>query len=158
MDGVNINNNKILWREKIGYVSQDIFLLDSSIGENIAFGVAKEKIDYLRIAKCIELVELEAYVDELIDGVNTMVGEKGIKISGGQRQRLGIARALYNAPDILILDEATNSLDKNTENKILDTLKNLKNDFTIVMISHHENPLKIVDEVYELKFNTLIKK
>ena len=158
VDGVNINNNKILWREKIGYVSQDIFLLDSSIGENIAFGVAKEKIDYLRIAKCIELVELEAYVDELIDGVNTMVGEKGIKISGGQRQRLGIARALYNAPDILILDEATNSLDKNTENKILDTLKNLKNDFTIVMISHHENPLKIVDEVYELKFNTLIKK
>ena len=158
VDGADIANNIMSWRKKLGYVSQEIFLLDSSIAENIAFGTAKENIDYSRIDECIILAELDDYVNQLKDGVNSMIGEKGVRISGGQRQRLGLARALYNKPDILILDEATNSLDIDTENTILNTLKNLKNDFTILIISHHENPLKIVDEVYELKSNTLQKK
>ena len=158
VDGLDLVNKMTSWRKKLGYVSQEIFLLDSSIVENIAFGTSKENINYQKIDKCINLAELDIYIDQLKDGFNTMVGEKGIRISGGQRQRLGLARALYNEPDILILDEATNSLDINTENTILNTLKNLKNEFTILMISHHENPLKIADEIYELKSNTLQKK
>ena len=158
VDGENIENNKIAWRKKLGYVSQDIFLQDASLAENIAFGVEKSDIEYSKINECISLAELDSFVENLTDGVNSMIGEKGIRISGGQKQRLGLARALYNSPHVLILDEATNSLDINTENTILNTLKNLKNDFTILLISHHENPLKIVDEIYELKTNTLLKK
>jgi ATP-binding cassette, subfamily B, bacterial PglK len=158
VDGADISNSMISWRKKLGYVSQEIFLLDSSIGENVAFGISKENIDFNRVKKCISLAELDTYIDQLNDGLDTMVGEKGVRISGGQRQRLGLARALYNEPDILILDEATNSLDIKTEDKILSTLKNLKSKFTILIISHHENPLKIVDDVYELKSNTLKKK
>ena len=158
VDKVDICTAMKLWREKIGYVSQDIFLLDSSITENIAFGIPEENIDHNKVKNCIILAELDTYIRELKEGLNTMVGEKGVRISGGQRQRLGLARALYHEPDILILDEATNSLDINTENTILNTLKNLKNKFTILIISHHENPLKIADVVYELKSNTLQKK
>ena len=158
VDSIDITTAMKLWRKKIGYVSQDIFLLDSSIAENIAFGIPKESIDYNKVKNCIILAELDTYIGELKEGLNTTVGEKGVRISGGQRQRLGLARALYHEPDILILDEATNSLDINTENTILNTLKNLKNKFTILIISHHENPLKIADVVYELKSNTLQKK
>ena len=158
VDSIDIATAMKLWRKKIGYVSQDIFLLDSSIAENIAFGIPKENIDYNKVKNCIILAELDTYIRELKEGLNTTVGEKGVRISGGQRQRLGLARALYHEPDILILDEATNSLDINTENTILNTLKNLKNKFTILIISHHENPLKIADVVYELKSNTLQKK
>ena len=158
VDSIDITTAMKLWRKKIGYVSQDIFLLDSSIAENIAFGIPKENIDYNKVKNCIILAELDTYIRELKEGLNTTVGEKGVRISGGQRQRLGLARALYHEPDILILDEATNSLDINTENTILNTLKNLKNKFTILIISHHENPLKIADVVYELKSNTLQKK
>ena len=158
VDSIDIATVMKLWRKKIGYVSQDIFLLDSSIAENIAFGIPKENIDYNKVKNCIILAELDTYIRELKEGLNTTVGEKGVRISGGQRQRLGLARALYHEPDILILDEATNSLDINTENTILNTLKNLKTKFTILIISHHKNPLKIADVVYELKSNTLQKK
>jgi ABC-type bacteriocin/lantibiotic exporter with double-glycine peptidase domain len=158
VDSIDIATAMKLWRKKIGYVSQDIFLLDSSIAENIAFGMPKENIDYNKVKNCIILAELDTYIRELKEGLNTTVGEKGVRISGGQRQRLGLARALYHEPDILILDEATNSLDINTENTILNTLKNLKNKFTILIISHHKNPLMIADVVYELKSNTLQKK
>jgi ABC-type bacteriocin/lantibiotic exporter with double-glycine peptidase domain len=157
IDNVNINKNLESWREKIGYISQDFYLLDSSIAENIAFGVPKEKIDFKKIEKSIEMAELNDFILEQENGYNTIVGEKGSKISGGQKQRLSIARAIYNMPEILLLDEATSSLDKDVEDKILSTLKKLKNKFTIILISHHENPLKIVDSSYELKFNRLTK-
>ena len=103
------------------------------------------------------MAELNDFILEQENGYNTIVGEKGSKISGGQKQRLSIARAIYNMPEILLLDEATSSLDKDVEDKILSTLKKLKNKFTIILISHHENPLKIVDSSYELKFNRLTK-
>ncbi len=156
-DGININKNLASWREKIGYISQDFFLLDSSIAENIAFGVPKEEIDFVKVEKAIEMAELNEFILDQDKGYHTLIGEKGSKISGGQKQRLSIARAIYNSPEILLLDEATSSLDKDVENKILSTLKKLKNKFTIILISHHENPLKIVDSAYELKFNKLNK-
>jgi len=157
VDGTDIRTNLEGWRKRIGYIPQEIFLLDASIAENIAFGIPKEKINFEKIENSLKLAELQEYVKNLEKGHNTIVGEKGSKISGGQKQRLGIARAIYNLPDILLLDEATSSLDKITEDKILNTLKNLKKQFTIIMISHHSNPLKIVDNAYELKLNSLNK-
>ena len=157
VDNNNINNNFASWRKKIGYISQDFFLMDSSIAENIAFGISNKEIDFKKIEKCIEMAELNDFILEQESGYNSIIGEKGSKISGGQKQRISIARALYNSPDILLLDEATSSLDLKTEDKILNTLKNLKEQFTIIMISHHVNPLKIVDSAYELKLNSLHK-
>ena len=141
----------------MGYISQDIFLLDASIAENIAFGVQRDDINFGKIDNAIKMAELNDFILDQEKGYNTMIGEKGSKISGGQKQRLGIARAIYNNPEILLLDEATSSLDKDVENKILNTLKKLKEKFTIILISHHENPLKIADSAYELKLNRLNK-
>tara|TARA_B100001540_G_scaffold316927_2_gene348204 strand:- start:804 stop:2531 length:1728 start_codon:yes stop_codon:yes gene_type:complete len=157
VDRVNICKSIKSWREKIGYISQDIFLLDASIAENIAFGVQRDDINFGKIDNAIKMAELNDFILDQEKGYNTMIGEKGSKISGGQKQRLGIARAIYNNPEILLLDEATSSLDKDVENKILNTLKKLKEKFTIILISHHENPLKIADSAYELKLNRLNK-
>lgn len=157
VDDVNINKNLKSWREKIGYISQDFFLLDASIAENIAFGVSKSEIDYQKVKKAVEMAELNEFISDQVNGYDTLIGEKGSKLSGGQKQRLSIARAIYRSPEILLLDEATSSLDQDIENKILDTLKKLKNKFTIILISHHDNPLKIVDSAYELKFKKLNK-
>jgi ABC-type multidrug transport system fused ATPase/permease subunit len=157
VDNQNINNNYALWRKKIGYISQDFFLIDASIAQNIAFGHKDEEINFYKINQSIKMAELDDFILDQPEGYNQKIGEKGSKISGGQRQRINIARAIYHSPEILLLDEATSSLDKKTEDKILNTLKNLKKKFTIILISHHDNPLRIVDNIFELKFNSLKK-
>ena len=157
LDGIDISKNKIDWKSKVGYVPQNIFLLDESIINNVAFGVEEEKIDINKVKKSIDAVQLTNFVNNLKNGFETIVGEKGSKISGGQAQRLGIARALYNDPNILILDESTNNLDIEVENKILDDLKKLKNTKTIIFITHRENPLIYCDEIYEV-INGNVKK
>ena len=129
---------------------QSIFLLDESIINNVAFGVVEEKIDMNKVKKSIDAVQLTDFVNNLDNGYKTVVGERGSKISGGQAQRLGIARALYNDPDILILDESTNNLDIDVENKILNDLQKLKDTKTIIFITHRENPLIYCDEIYEI--------
>ena len=157
VDEANITNNKLEnWQQLIGYVPQDLFLLDDSILSNIAFGDDKKNVNINKINNLINQVGLKSFVDSLKDGLNTFVGERGLKISGGQRQRLGLARALYKNPQVLVLDEATNSLDKDTENSILENLKKIK-DITIIIVSHHKNPLKICDEIYEIKEKKIIK-
>lgn len=150
LNGIDISKNKIDWKSKVGYVPQNIFLLDDSIKNNIAFGVEEERIDVSKVKKSIEAVQLTNFVSNLKYGFETVVGEKGSKISGGQAQRLGIARALYNDPNILILDESTNNLDIDVENKILNDLKKLKKNKTIIFITHRENPLIYCDEIYEV--------
>ncbi len=157
LDGIDISKHKIDWKSKVGYVPQNIFLLDESIINNVAFGVEEEKIDINKVKKSIEAVQLTEFVNNLENGYESIVGEKGSKISGGQVQRLGIARALYNDPNVLILDESTNNLDIDVENRILNDLKKLKNTKTIIFITHRENPLIYCDEIYEI-INGNVKK
>jgi len=155
-DGVDINTNLEHWQKSIAYVAQDLFLTDDTILNNIAFGRDKKDIDTDMVEKIVSQVELRSFINNLNEGFDTIVGEKGLKISGGQRQRIALARALYQNPKILILDEATNSLDKKTEEGILTTLKKFKN-ITIFMVSHQKNSLSICDEIYEIKNKEILK-
>lgn len=149
IDGINykdIDKNSLY--SLFGYVPQNIYLMDTSIKENILFGQKNYSNNHL--ADIIHKTDLKNFIEELPLGIETVIGEKSSKISGGQSQRIGISRALMKNPKILILDEATNSLDRLTENKILQTIKDLKNKLTILMISHNDNSLKICDRIINL--------
>ena len=154
MDDQKISNNIYSWRNKFGYVTQNVYLLDDTIKNNILFGDV-ENYDTSRLERSIKLSQLSKVIENLPNGIETTVGERGSMLSGGQIQRIGIARALYHESDILIFDESTNALDINSEEKIIEEIKNLKNIKTIIMISHKMSILKICDKVYELKNKTL---
>ena len=150
VDNFLIDENNIeSWQSNIGYVPQQTFLIDDTISSNIAFGIKKEKIDFNQVEKVSKIANLDSFIlKELDKGYSTIIGERGIRLSGGQRQRIGIARALYSNPNLLILDEATNALDKNTEKVILNALKKLKNKITIIIISHHLSTLRDTDKIF----------
>ena len=157
-DSLNLNEYKNSWQKLIGYVPQNIYLLDDTIKNNIAFGEFSNDIDEATLLKSIKLAKLEKLINNLEKGYDTNIGENGSKLSGGQIQRVGIARALYANPQVLILDEITSSLDVNTEEEIIDVIKNLKGEKTIILITHRLNMLKICDDVFELNNGLLIKK
>lgn len=157
IDGKEQNLSTRPWQSKVGYVSQNTHLLDDTIKKNIAFGSNASEIDEQLMKECINKSGLDNYIQSLELGVNTIVGENGTKVSGGQMQRIGIARAFYNNPELLILDEPTNSLDRENEIKIVDTLSKLKDKITIVIVSHNPNPLEIADEKFVFKNGKLSK-
>ena len=150
VDEQNIYLNLKSWRKKLGYVPQNIYLLDDTIKNNIAFGIQEHLIDQKLINEALNKAGLKKFIKELPNGVETNVGERGTKLSGGQAQRIALARALYNKPSVLILDEATNSLDINKENQILETIKTNLKDITVIIVSHRENTVKICDKVYKI--------
>ena len=147
----DINDDISSWQSKIGYVSQSIFLFDGTIEENISFGSEKEKIDQTKLIDAIKLSQLEEFINQQKDGLKTLIGENGAKISGGQIQRIGIARTLYRNNEVLILDESTNALDEETEKEFFKSLMNIKNNRTIIVISHNKENLSKCDEVFKLK-------
>lgn len=155
-EGKILANNKDIqlnihqWQKKIGYVSQSIFIMDASIEQNIAFGIEPEKIDEKLMEYALNSAQLIELNRKLSKSSNPNVGENGVRLSGGQRQRIGIARALYRNPSILLLDEATNSLDKHTEDQILDVIGNLKKQKTVILISHDKNSLRFCDRIISL--------
>lgn len=138
------------WQKKLGYVPQNIFLTDDTIKNNIAFALPNSQIDDKKIINAARLAGLDDYISNLPEKYNTYVGERGIRISGGQMQRIGIARALYNNPEILVLDEATSALDNVTEKNIMDSVKKLSKEKTIVIIAHRMNTIKNCDQIYLL--------
>jgi len=144
------------WYKHIGYVPQDIYMMDSSIASNIALGVDSDKIDYHQINKVLKQADLYTFVNTLADGYNEIIGEQGIKISGGQKQRIGIARALYHAPDVLVFDEATSSLDRITELKIMNSIYKLSKGKTIVIIAHRISTIKNCDVIYVMDQGKII--
>ena len=154
-DGKNINLNLKSWYKKIGYVPQNIQLFDNSIKMNIAFGIDKEKIDSDRIYECLKMTKLDSWVNSLSEGLDTLVGDKGIRISGGQRQRIGIARALYNKPSILFFDESTSSLDLKTEDELMNEVNTLLKDITKIIISHRLDTLKNCNKIFLIKDGVL---
>ena len=152
---LDINNNLKSWNKNIGYVSQNIFLIDDTIEKNIVFGRDEEKIDKKALDKAIKNAQLNNFVSELPNGLNTMVGENGIQISGGQKQRIGIARALYHNPDVLIFDEATSSLDVQTEKSIMDAIYSLRQKKIIIIVAHRLSTLNKCDKIFEIKENKI---
>lgn len=150
--GLPISQDNISkYQAKLGYVPQHIVLIDSSIVANIAFGIDQQKIDRERVEFVLKIAQLESFVKSLPDGLDTKVGERGVRISGGQRQRIGIARAIYRNPEILILDEASSALDGRTESDLYAALKNLKERITIILVTHRLATLEHADLIYVLE-------
>tara|TARA_Y100000768_G_scaffold309461_1_gene243730 strand:- start:186 stop:1064 length:879 start_codon:yes stop_codon:yes gene_type:complete len=149
VDGKELTKaNLRAWQQKIGFVSQDIFLLDASIKENIAFGYHSKEIDLKRIEKVLEMAQLDKFVSTLPNGIDTSVGERGVQLSGGQLQRIGIARALYGNPEILVFDEATSNLDRISEKLIMETIATIGKSTTIIMIAHRLSTVKECDNIF----------
>ena len=155
----SINKNNLrAWQKLIGYVPQHIYLSDDTVAANIAFGIDLDEIDYNAVEKASKIANLHEFViNELPKQYNTTIGERGVRLSGGQRQRIGIARALYRKAEILILDEATSSLDKISVKKINNNLKELSKKITIIMISHQLEDLQVCDEIYKIHNKKLSK-
>jgi ATP-binding cassette, subfamily B, bacterial PglK len=151
IDGNDIHQNLRGWQDQIGYVPQSIFLTDDTLRRNVAFGLPKEKIDDEAVKSAIRLAQLEEFVASLPDGMETLVGERGVRLSGGQRQRIGIARALYNNPDILVLDEATSSLDTETEHGVMQAVQALQGDKTVIIVAHRLSTVEYCDRLYRLE-------
>lgn len=143
------------WRRHLGYIPQQVALLDDSLRRNIAFGVDDAEIDDDRVWRALRSAQLEPLVRGLKDGLNTSVGERGVRFSGGERQRLGIARALYHDPDVLVLDEITSALDVDTEREVMRTIKDLRGEKTLILITHRLSTLEQCDEVFELRAGRL---
>ena len=145
VDGADIRQNLRAWQANLAYVPQSIYLVDASIRENVALGEALDAIDDVRVNRALEMAELTDFVATQPKGVETIVGERGVKLSGGQRQRIGIARALYQQPNVLVLDEATSALDNETEKSITKTILKFKGQITIISIAHRVSTLEDCD-------------
>ena len=158
VDELEINSqNYRRWQSMIGYVPQQIYLSDESIAENIAFGVDKKDIDYKAVERVAKIANLHDLVNnELKNGYQSVVGERGIRLSGGQRQRIGIARALYRNPKLLIFDEATNSLDNLTEKAVIESIQNIDENITIIMIAHRLNTVRNCDTIFLIEGGNLV--
>lgn len=151
VDGKSIYEPETGWNKMIGYVPQNIFLIDDTVRNNILFGVDGKEIDEKRVWKAIEQAQMKEFVKQLPQGLDTVLGERGVKISGGQRQRIAIARALYYDPDILVLDEATSALDNETENEVIESINALQKEKTLIIIAHRLSTIANCDKIYEIK-------
>jgi ABC-type multidrug transport system fused ATPase/permease subunit len=150
-DGMDVHRNPVTWHREIGYIPQTIYLADESIRENIAFGIDPDKIDDEAVSRAVRQAQLEEYISSLPDGVNTMVGDRGVRISGGQRQRIGIARALYHNPEILVLDEATSALDSETETAVMGAINSLQGVKTLIVIAHRLTTIRNADLFFRVE-------
>jgi len=150
-DGKDVNENYRAWLKNVGYIPQMIFMLDDTIRKNVAFGVSENEIDEKRLWEVLREAQLDEFIKTLPEGLDTGIGERGIRLSGGQRQRIGIARALYNNPEVLILDEATSALDNDTEAAIMDSINHLRGKKTLVIIAHRLQTIEKCDIVYRVE-------
>ncbi len=156
-DGRNIFSNYESWLAQIGYIPQAIYLIDESIRDNIAFGIDADKIDENRIWEVLDEAQLKEFVEELPEGLDTMIGDRGVRLSGGQRQRIGIARALYHNPEILVFDEATSALDNETEKAVMDAVNSFHGKKTMVIIAHRLNTIEKCDIIYKVENAKIIE-
>lgn len=157
VDGVDIKNDLPAWLSQIGYIPQMIFMMDDTIRANVAFGKKESDIDDAEVWRALKDASLDEFVKTLPEGLNTQIGERGIRLSGGQRQRIGIARALYQNPEVLIFDEATSSLDSETEKAIMESIYGLHGAKTMIIIAHRLSTIEICDHVYRVENGTIIR-
>jgi ABC-type multidrug transport system fused ATPase/permease subunit len=159
---VNVDGNDIQtclrsWQDLIGYVPQTIFLTDDSIRRNVAFGLPSEQIDDAAVWKALSAAQLDQFVSNLPQELNTVVGERGVRLSGGQRQRIGIARALYHDPAVLVLDEATSSLDTATERDVMDAVRALHGEKTLIIVAHRLSTVEECDHIFRLEQGRVVE-
>lgn len=151
VDGIDIQENITAWQQEIGYIPQDIYLIDDSVRRNIALGVEDHLIDDDQVWRAVQLAQLEDFIKSLPKGLDTKVGEQGVRISGGQRQRIGIGRALYHNPKVLVFDEATSALDSETEQKVGQSIKQLTGKKTLIIIAHRLSTVMNCDQIFFLQ-------
>jgi ABC-type multidrug transport system fused ATPase/permease subunit len=156
-DGVDIFDNYPAWLSQIGYIPQSIYLVDEPIRNNIAFGIADDKIDDDRIWEVLEEAQLKEFIETLPEGLDTAIGDRGVRLSGGQRQRIGIARALYHNPEILVFDEATSALDNETEAAVMEAINSFHGRKTMVIIAHRLNTIEKCDIIYKVDEGQIVK-
>lgn len=149
-DDMNIFKNLSTWHHQIGYIPQTIYLSDDTIRNNVAFGIMEKDINEQAVLEALDKAQLLEFIDALPEGLNTMVGDRGVRLSGGQRQRIGIARALYHNPEILVLDEATSALDNETEAAVMEAVEGLRGKHTIIIIAHRLTTIRNADIIYEV--------
>lgn len=158
IDGVDIRKHIQSWHQCIGYIPQTIYLMDDTIRANIAFGVSEAQIDEAQLDRALREAQLDKFVHSLPEGMNTVIGERGVKLSGGQRQRIGIARALYRNPQVLILDEATSALDNETEKEVMEAIDGLHGQRTLIVIAHRLTTIQNCDVIYEVGDGMIVKR
>ena len=156
VDGVNLHEQNMEWQSTIGYVAQSIYLTDDTIRRNVAFGIAEHEIDEDALERALKSSQLWDFVESLPEKAHTIVGERGIRVSGGQRQRIGIARALYHEPQVLVLDEATSSLDIDTETEVMSAIRALQGFKTILIVAHRLSTVQHCDRVYKIEDATIV--
>ncbi|SHI03957.1 ABC-type multidrug transport system, ATPase and permease component [Butyrivibrio fibrisolvens DSM 3071] len=156
-DGVDVQTNYQGWLKNVGYIPQTIFMIDSTIRKNVAFGIKDEDIDDDKVWQALKEAQLDTYVRNLPEGLDTAIGERGIRLSGGQRQRIGIARALFENPEVLVLDEATSALDGETEKAVMDSINSLHGRKTLIIIAHRLQTIEKCDMVYRIENGKAIK-
>lgn len=156
-DGRDIFEDYDSWLSQIGYIPQSIYLVDESIRDNIAFGIDADKIDEKRIWEVLEEAQLKEFIEGLPEGLDTTIGDRGVRISGGQRQRIGIARALYHDPEILVFDEATSALDNDTEKAVMDAVNSFHGKKTMVIIAHRLNTIAKCDVIYKVEGEKIVE-
>lgn len=157
-DDLDINKSKRTWQKEIGYIPQVIYLSDDSIRNNIAFGIPESEIREEAVIEALRKAQLLEFVENLPEGLDTFVGDRGVRLSGGQRQRIGIARALYHDPQVLVLDEATSALDSETEAAVMQSIDELKGTKTMIIIAHRLSTIENCDAIYEVGNGSVIKK
>jgi len=154
-EGCSIHVNGESWSKQVGYIPQQIYLLDEDITANVAFGIEHKEIDEMKVWRALEKAQLAAHIKSLPEGLATIIGDRGVRLSGGQRQRIGIARALYEDPEILVLDEATSSLDNETEAAVMDAIKGLQGSKTMIIVAHRLSTIEHCDIVYKVENKTV---
>jgi ATP-binding cassette, subfamily B, bacterial PglK len=150
VDGKDVQESLPEWQKRLGVVSQNIFLLDDTLRRNIAFGLRDEDIDEDALSEAVQMAQLQDYVDALPDGLDSRVGERGVKLSGGQRQRVAIARAFYRRPDVIVFDEGTSALDNVTEANLVRALQLTERTRTIILVAHRLSTVRDCDTVFYL--------
>ena len=157
VDGVNIHSVKYVetWMKNLAHVPQNIYLTDNSFAENIAFGIKKDEIDFAKVKQYANMAKISSYIESCPSGYETFVGEGGINLSGGQKQRIGIARSLYKESELIIFDEATSALDRKTEEEVMDSIRNLSKEKTILLVTHRLSTLKFCDRIFKIEKGSL---